>query len=628
MADEDYLKEFNDKMKEYGNNPLGTLSNEIGRAISDLDKLGGGINRVFGETRQRIGDIKTALADATPGIDRLGGSILDTQQAIQDIALSTKRNVIATTEQTDKLYAAFKVTGVEIRTIVDEFSNVGVGLGQMTKQIETSINYIQSLGANTKDVFKVVTNNMDQLNRYQFEGGIQGLTKMAAQASLLRFDMRTTFNLSEDLYKPERAVQVAAAFQRLGLAVGDLGDPFRLMSDSINDPQGLQDSLVQMSKQFAYFDNQTKTFKINQEGVLRLKELGSELSIDSKELIKMGLAAKEADARISAISSVGLNVKEEDKQLLSNISRMGDGGEYEISIKDSQTGERRWEKLTNVNQEQLEATLEEQKKAPKDLESIARSQLDYTEMVAGDVRAIYHGFMYGFGSKQGITREVEGGRRLTDAIGGELSKIFGTTKYGRGLANSGAEDIKQFFKDVRDPKKGSIEAMATLAEKVDKQTQSLGPSFKEGILEFLNKIGDKSSGDSQIEKGTRQFIDGLLGDKRTPNASIDKSSPALLNNLMGRTDPIDISRKGINQPTNEVIYVKHSFDNPLEHKITGDKDKLDNKEMTLQMNKAMAASMAELGRQMLNEPWKQNPTKGSPVRGNVPFVYTPTNTSV
>jgi hypothetical protein len=627
MADEDYLKEFNDKMKEYGNNPLGTLSMEIARAITDLDKLGGGINRVFGETRQRIGDIKTALADATPGIDRLGGSILDTQQAIQDIALSTKRNVIATTEQTDKLYAAFKVTGVEIKTIVDEFSNVGVGLGQMTKQIETSINYIQSLGANTKDVFKVVTNNMDQLNRYQFEGGIQGLTKMAAQASLLRFDMRTTFNLSEDLYKPERAVQVAAAFQRLGLAVGDLGDPFRLMSDSINDPQGLQDSLVQMSKQFAYFDNQTKTFKINQEGVLRLKELGSELSIDSKELIKMGLAAKEADARISAISSVGLNVKEEDKQLLSNISRMGDGGEYEISIKDSQTGERRWEKLTNVNQEQLEATLEEQKKAPKDLESIARSQLDYTEMVAGDVRAIYHGFMYGFGSKQGITREVEGGRRLTDAIGGELSKIFGTTKYGRGLANSGAEDIKQFFKDVRDPKKGSIEAMATLAEKVDKQTQSLGPSFKEGILEFLNKIGDKSSGDSQIEKGTRQFIDGLLGDKRTPNASIDKSSPALLNNLMGRTDPIDISRKGINQPTNEVIYVKYSFE-PLEIKITGDNGKLDNKELTTHVNKAITASMADMSRQMLNEPWKQNPTKGSPVRGNVPFVYTPTNTSV
>jgi hypothetical protein len=345
-------------------------------------------------------------------------------------------------------------------------------------------------------------------------------------------------------------------------------------------------------------------------------------------MMKLGLSAKEAQARISAISSVGLNVKEEDKQLLSNISRMGDGGEYEISIKDSQTGERRWEKLTNVNQEQLEATLEEQKKAPKDLESIARSQLDYTEMVAGDVRAIYHGFMYGFGSKQGITREVEGGRRLTDAIGGELSKIFGTTKYGRGLANSGAEDIKQFFKDVRDPKKGSIEAMATLAEKVDKQTPSLGPSFKEGILEFLNKIGDKSSGDSQIEKGTRQLIDGLLGDKRTPNASIDKSSPALLNNLMGRTDPIDISRKGINQPTNEVIYVKHSFDNPLEHKITGDKDKLDNKEITLQMNKAMAASMAELSRQMINEPWKQNPTKGSPVRGNVPFVYTPNNTSV
>jgi hypothetical protein len=538
----DYFKELTDKMEEYRKNGLVAFFTDIGRAITDLDVYGGAINKAFGETRQRIGDIKTALADATPRIDRLGGDLASAQQAIQDIALGTKRNVIATTEQTEKLYAAFKVTGVEIRSLVDGFEDVGVGVGQMSKQIENSVQYIQSIGANTKQVFGVVTNNMDQLNRYQFEGGVQGLTKMAAQASMLRFDMRETFNLADNLYKPERAIEVASAFQRLGLAVGDLADPFRLMNDSINNPQGIQDSLVNVAKQFTYLDDKTKTFKITPEGVLRLKELQEQTGVNANEMMKLGLAAKEADARISAISQVGLNVKEEDKQLLANISRMGDGGEYEISVKDSATGERRWEKLTSVSQQQLEATLKEQKEGPKTLEDIARSQLDYGEQVAGDVRAIYHGFMYGFASNQTINKEVEGGRRLTDAITGTLSDFYGKTTSGRQMSSTAIADFKQFVKDMNDPNKGFREASATLLETADKQSQKFGSEFKEGVQKALGQmIGKLESGKSETELGGKKLLEGLMGNNLKPNINEGKFST--YNALMGKSDPIDLGSK-------------------------------------------------------------------------------------
>jgi hypothetical protein len=538
----DYFKELTDKMEEYRKNGLVAFFTDIGRAITDLDVYGGAINKAFGETRQRIGDIKTALADATPRIDRLGGDLASAQQAIQDIALGTKRNVIATTEQTEKLYAAFKVTGVEIRSLVDGFEDVGVGVGQMSKQIENSVQYIQSIGANTKQVFGVVTNNMDQLNRYQFEGGVQGLTKMAAQASMLRFDMRETFNLADNLYKPERAIEVASAFQRLGLAVGDLADPFRLMNDSINNPQGIQDSLVNVAKQFTYLDDKTKTFKITPEGVLRLKELQEQTGVNANEMMKLGLAAKEADARISAISQVGLNVKEEDKQLLANISRMGDGGEYEISVKDDATGERRWEKLTSVSQQQLEATLKEQKEGPKTLEDIARSQLDYGEQVAGDVRAIYHGFMYGFASNQTINKEVEGGRRLTDAITGTLSDFYGKTTSGRQMSSTAIADFKQFLKDMNDPNKGFREASATLLETADKQSQKFGSEFKEGVQKALGQmIGKLESGKSETELGGKKLLEGLMGNNLKPNINEGKFST--YNALMGKSDPIDLGSK-------------------------------------------------------------------------------------
>ena len=108
-----------------------------------------------------------------------------------------------------------------------------------------------------------VSAKMDLMNRFNFQDGVLGLTKMAAQASMLRFDMSNTFALAEKVLSPEGAIETAAAFQRLGVSAGALADPFQLMNQSINDPSGLQDSLANISKQFTYFDDKTKTFKIN-----------------------------------------------------------------------------------------------------------------------------------------------------------------------------------------------------------------------------------------------------------------------------------------------------------------------------------------------------------------------------
>ena len=517
-------------------------------SMADMFEEAESLNRAFIQGRTRLDEMADAVARSAAGVIRLGGNAAQAAATMAEIAEGSKRNVIATEEQVSKLFAASTLLETSSSTLVENFASVGIEASQIGTNLESSSDYIQSVGLNAKEVMGDVNANMSQMNRYQFEGGVQGLAKMAAQASMLRFDMRETFNLADNLYKPERAIEVASAFQRLGLAVGDLADPFRLMNDSINNPQGIQDSLVNVAKQFTYLDDKTKTFKITPEGVLRLKELQEQTGVNANEMMKLGLAAKEADARISAISAIGLNVKEEDKQLLANISRMGDGGEYEISVKDSATGERRWEKLTSVSQQQLEATLKEQKEGPKTLEDIARSQLDYGEQVAGDVRAIYHGFMYGFASNQTINKEVEGGRRLTDAITGTLSDFYGKTTSGRQMATTAIADFKQFFKDMNDPNKGLAEASATLLETADKQSQKFGSEFKEGVLKALNQMSDKLSNDkSETEKGGKTLIDKLLGNDRTPNTNTGKFST--YNALMGKSDPINLGSKSFPKNT-------------------------------------------------------------------------------
>ena len=207
--------------------------------------------------------------------------------------------------------------------LTNAFLDVGVGIEQVGKQLEGSINYIQSIGGNTKTVMADVTKNMDQMNRYQFAGGVQGLTKMAAQASMLRFDMSNTFALAEKVLDPEGAIETAAAFQRLGVSAGNLADPFQLMNMSINDPSGLQNSLADVAKQFTYFDEETKSFKINPQGVLTLREMEKGANLAQGSLSKMGLAAAELDVRLSEINKAGITIaSEEDKQYLANIAKM------------------------------------------------------------------------------------------------------------------------------------------------------------------------------------------------------------------------------------------------------------------------------------------------------------------
>jgi len=291
-----------------------------------ISSTAGQINKLFGQTRERINELKTSLADTSPGIVRLGGDLGAVADTISEIAIASRRNVVANKEDVEQMYAAQKILGTSVGELSEKFMDIGVGISQIPEELEKSINYIQSIGGNTKQVMKDVQDNMGQMNRYQFEGGVQGLTKMAAQASMLRFDMGQTFALAEKVLTPEGAIETAAAFQRLGISAGALADPFALMNQSINDPSGLQNSLADVAKQFTYFDEKTKTFKINPQGVLTLKEMETQTGVSAREMSKMGLAAAELDQRLSAIKTAGLTIaSEEDKQYLANIATMQDG---------------------------------------------------------------------------------------------------------------------------------------------------------------------------------------------------------------------------------------------------------------------------------------------------------------
>lgn len=461
-------------------------------------------NRVleaFTQTRARVYEVQTAIADSIPAVRRLGGDIKDVSEIIGQVAIASRRNVIATAEEVEQLYAINKVLGLGAETLSNSFLDVGLGIEKIPETLEKSMTYVQSIGGNAKTVIGDVQKNMEQMNRYQFEGGVQGLTKMAARASMLRFEMKETFALAEKVLDPEGAIEVAGAFQRLGVAAGNLVDPFQLMNMSINDPSGLQDSLADIAKQFTEFDAETKTFKINPQGVLTLREMEKAAGLSAGSLSKMGLAASELDQRLSAVDAAGLKIAtEEDKQYLANILKMKDGV-YTVTLEDG-----RPEQLANLQQEDFNRLIEAQKNQPKGLEETAQASLRLDEILGNNVAAIKAAVVGGVLTAPTMQNLNESIRTLSQKYVDRVSRDdkFSTDSI-RTKAEAIFEDLDEDIKKIIEKGTFSPDAILTelmagsglklgdLGTELKKEVEGMSIELSADLLAEYNKFKNKGT---------------------------------------------------------------------------------------------------------------------------------------
>lgn len=505
--DEGSAKELKDTVESLGS-PIEKILDSIGNMYKQADKL----NNAFVQGRTRLDEMNDAVSKAAAGVIRLGGDINDVSNTMASIAEGSRRNVLATEEQVSKLYAASTILGVGAKELVDDFAEVGYETSQIGPNLEKSIEYVQSVGLNAKTVMKDVASNMELMNRFNFNDGVQGLTKMAAQASMLRFDMKTTAEFANKVIDPEGAINMAASFQRLGLAVGQLGDPFALMNDAINDPGALQDSLIKSTKQFTEFDEKTKSFKINPQGVLTLREMSKETGISYEQLTKSALAAADLDKRVSAINPSLKFKDEEDKQFFANMATMKDG-EYVVQLKDDETGIVQTKKLGDITQEEMEKLREQQQNAPKTLEEIQTSQLDVLKNIQRAIEGNVAKATYGVAGSSAIRGNLLGAERITRS----LSKAVDTTVPGSAAIT---EKVNDAIKEMRDlytantsgklSNEDLSKKIASIEDGLTKQASGMGTKGMDALKDILQKTSQGVTGSSAIEKEFKKYSEELL----------------------------------------------------------------------------------------------------------------------
>ena len=296
----------------------------------------------------------------------------------------TNRNAILMSESFAGIYAAAEVSGETARQMGKSFKDTGFSLYSISEQMEGVVNTARAIGVNTQAVSQAVVENMGQLNRINFEGGVKGLAKMAANATNLRVDMKTTLDFADKVFDPEGAIKMAASMQRLGVNVSGLKDPLELMYNAMNNPEKLQDQLAELGKSFTKM-NADGNFEIMPGAKRRLRELNLELKLPAGTLEQMGLASAELDKKMSQIRMPsGLNLSKEQQTMIANMSEMKDGVAT-IKFTDDQ-GKAQTKNVMELKEGDLAAIAETGR--PKSIEEIQKGQLNLQERINASLTVI------------------------------------------------------------------------------------------------------------------------------------------------------------------------------------------------------------------------------------------------
>ena len=414
---------------------------EIFKTQINLDKEASRLVRAFGVSKDKAGELTQTLTDAIPGFIAFGGSVGDAGQTIKTLAESFDTNMSIAGDTLVSFAATAKVTGVEQGKLATSFRDVGVSLGDIDDRMLKVVETARNAGITTKAVSDLVTSNLDKMNLYNFNNGVVGLAKMAAQASRLGIDMNSIFSTVDKVFNPEGAIELSSALQRLGVTTSDLLDPLRLMDLAQNDPTELQNQIVNMTKEFVKFNTANNQFEILPGAKRRLNEIGAAFGYSNGQLQKMAINAANFDYKLKQLKFPSDLASKEDKEFLATISQIGEkGSQFEgrafVQVEQTDatgagTGRYISKALEDLSTEDVKQ-LKKQTDIQGSMEDIAKNQLDYVKRIESNLNSMLAAAKYGVATSptlQGLFQNtMQGAVNMTDIA---ATKPLNETKFYR-----------------------------------------------------------------------------------------------------------------------------------------------------------------------------------------------------
>jgi hypothetical protein len=391
---------FKELMDNIGNlkNPLkvvesilGGLADQAELFFTQQTELLGVINKNAGITGEFAKDIREELTEANPALLRIGIGFDDLAKSSENLVSNSGRFLTLNRDswlEAGKAATAYVGTLGDLVAMMPQFEKVGIGAGNVAENIDAVGKRSLTLGLQSKKTIADLNSNLSKLNEYGFKTGINGLSEMARKATEFRLTMESTFTIAEKVMNPEGAIDMAANLMAIGGAIGDLGDPLKMMYMATNNVEGLQDALIGVAGSLATYNKEQSRFEITGINLRKARALATELGVSYGELANGAIAAAERSSSASALLARGLDMDEDTKRFITNIATMKDG-KMSIALNSDElqkifgTNQIDLENLSQSNVEQLKKYQDEFKKLTSD--EIIQKQATSVENIMRDV---------------------------------------------------------------------------------------------------------------------------------------------------------------------------------------------------------------------------------------------------
>jgi len=379
------------------------------------------VQETMGQTRVIGQAVAHSMGEATFETLQFGVSLDDNLNLMKQINSVMKVNTLLTTEQVVNIQALAKSAGItasEIAPIVEGFANIGVGTNSAIENIDTMAKQARSYGINVAEFMKGISSNIKMLSSYNFKDGVEGFSRMVAKAQALRMDVSKTFSLAEGLLEPEKAIETAAGFQMLGGAVGDLGDPFKLLYMAQNDVEGLQDSILDMAESAVVFNEETGEFDIPVTEMYRLREAAKLTNMDINELSSTAIKSREKTQKLGVLDAF-TELSEEEKELIANMADIDGKGQMTVSLPyEDEDGITRTKTLdaTQLTTEELKELRKLQQDNDASAKDIALKQLTALQTISNAVKSSEAATVMGGVNTKGVSDVLDAGEAMGKTI--------------------------------------------------------------------------------------------------------------------------------------------------------------------------------------------------------------------
>lgn len=478
----------------------------------------------FGGMRGFTASIKENMVGAAVSVMELGGELKDIASIQENVVKGLQTQTILNQDAYAELYAVGnlvsegnKTSATTTKEMVVNFMNAGYGLYDVSKQVTGIINQSREFGVTTAAVYSQISANIGKLALYNFENGVQGMAQMAAKAASLRIDMKSTLDFAETLFNPEKAIETAAAIQRLGVNVASLLDPYKLMDMARNDPAKLQEEILKATQALTYFDEKNQKMAILPGAQQTLRELGLALNIPAGELAKMALNAGDLDRKLREIKfSPDFAGDEQSRNMIANMAQLKDG-KYVVTFDEmnKQTGQiesvtKEVSQLTKDNKEALvkmnepaKSAIELQKEANNSLVNINNSIRALKGVVPRQLAASSRITKFQKDFEKSASPYIRAAGTLVGA--NEDDRGFYNTNTTKKNVNAVVNTLDDVFTQVIKGKKSFSEAILTLGSLT---TTAINVSdMMSGAIKAYNKQSVKVGGEEITNENINKGVD-------------------------------------------------------------------------------------------------------------------------